>query len=371
MCNALGIITYNDSSVYVQGMQKYRPVAAFSFLGRYRMVDFAISNMSNSGIDDIEVYVNGNPRSLIEHIGTGRHYNINSKHGNLSLLPLYNDGGLGQATPDVACYAENIHAIMENPNDYVIIAPVNMIYKANYADLLKQHVESGAEISVLYQHVNNAKEKYIGCDVLQMNKQRGVLKIEQNLGNYKSRDLSLQTYIMSKEIFKNLVEEALDISTMYWFKDILNDKCVDMDVRALNYRGFVYCVNDLNSYYECNMSILNEENMKAIADPDWPVYTRTSDSSPAIYLNGGYARGSFVSNGCEISGHVENSIIGRSCKIGKDAVIENCIIMPDVEIGANAHLKNVIVDKHSRIVKKKDLAGLEDKPLYIGRRENV
>ena len=202
MCNALGIITYNDSSVYVEGMQKYRPIAGFSFLGRYRLVDFAISNMSNSGIDDIQIYVNGNPRSLIDHVGTGRHYNINSKHGHLSLVPVYTDGGTSRFTTDISCYAENIHAVMENHNDYVVIAPANMLYKGNYEELLKQHIESGAEVSVLYQHVDNAKENYIGCDVLQMNKQRGVLSIEQNLGNYKSRYLSLQTYIMSKEIFK-------------------------------------------------------------------------------------------------------------------------------------------------------------------------
>lgn len=371
MCNALGIITYNDSSVYVEGMQKYRPIAGFSFLGRYRLVDFAISNMSNSGIDDIQIYVNGNPRSLIDHVGTGRHYNINSKHGHLSLVPVYTDGGTSRFTTDISCYAENIHAVMENHNDYVVIAPANMLYKGNYEELLKQHIESGAEVSVLYQHVDNAKENYIGCDVIQMNKQRGVLSIEQNLGNYKSRYLSLQTYIMSKEIFKTLVEEAQETSSMYWFKDILNDKCVDMDIRGLNYRGHIYVINDLKSYYESNMEFLTEEKMKDINDPEWPVYTRTSDSAPAIYLNGGTATGSLISNGCEISGVVKNSIVGRSCKIGKDALIENCIIMPDVEIADGAHLKNVIVDKHSKIAKKKDLAGLEEQPLYIGRRENV
>ena len=286
-------------------------------------------------------------------------------------MPVYTDGGNSRFTTDISCYAENIHTVMENHNDYVVIAPANMLYKGNYEELLKQHIESGAEVSVLYQHVDNAKENYIGCDVLQMNKQRGVLSIDQNLGNYKSRYLSLQTYIMSKEIFKTLVEEAQETSSMYWFKDILNDKCVDMDIRGLNYRGHIYVINDLKSYYESNMEFLTEEKMKDINDPEWPVYTRTSDSAPAIYLNGGTATGSLISNGCEISGVVKNSIIGRSCKIGKDALIENCIIMPDVVIADGAHLKNVIVDKHSRIAKKKDLAGLEEQPLYIGRRENV
>ena len=155
MCNALGIITYNDSSVYVEGMQKYRPIAAFSFLGRYRLVDFAISNMSNSGIDDIQIYVNGNPRSLIDHVGTGRHYNINSKHGHLSLVPVYTDGGTSRFTTDISCYAENIHAVMENKNDYVVIAPVNMLYKGNYEELLKLKgigsYTAGAIASIAYQ----------------------------------------------------------------------------------------------------------------------------------------------------------------------------------------------------------------------------
>ena len=169
MCNALGIITYNDSSVYVEGMQKYRPIAAFSFLGRYRLVDFAISNMSNSGIDDIQIYVNGNPRSLIDHVGTGRHYNINSKHGHLSLVPVYSEGGTSRFTTDISCYAENIHAVLENHNDYVVIAPVNMLYKGNYEELENKLHTRKTEISeevnkAVSEIINNVREN--GDDAL-------------------------------------------------------------------------------------------------------------------------------------------------------------------------------------------------------------
>lgn len=373
MCNALGIIAYNDPNVYVKGLQKFRPVSGFSFLGRYRLVDFPISNMTNSGIDEIQVFIKGNPRPMIDHIGDGRQYNINSKHGSLDLIPYYNDSGLGNAlfAPDVESYANNINQIIDNQNDYVIIAPVNMIYTANYKELLEQHIESGAEISILYQNVDDAKEKYINCDVLQMNRQKGVLKIEPNLGNYKSRSLSLQTYILEKDLFIKLVHEARKVSSMYWFKDIVNDHCVDMDVRAINYRGNVYCINDLKSYFDSNLALLDEAAMKTFSKDTWPIYTRTSDTAPAIYLNGGKASGSFIANGAQISGTVKNSVIGRGSVVGKDAVIENCIIMSDVKIGDNAVLKNVIVDKHSKITKKKELIGNNEEPLYIGRRENV
>ena len=371
MCNALGIVTSNDPNVYVRGLQKYRPIAAFNFIGRYRLVDFPLSNMANSGIHDIKVFVNGNPRSLIDHIGSGRQYNINSKHGKIELIPLYREDGSVKYVSDVQSYYDQLYSIEQNNNDYVIIAPVNMIYMANYADLLDQHMESGAEITMLYQNVDNAKDHYINCDVIQMNRQKGVLSIESNLGNYKNRQLSLQTYIMSKEIFVSLVKEATKVSSMYWFKDIVNDHCKDMDIRGVNFRGGVYCINDLKSYFDSNMAILDEANMREFSNPKWPAYTRTNDSAPAIYLNGGSAVGSFVSNSCEVHGQIVNSIVGRACKIGKNSVVENCLIMPGVTIGDNAVLKNVIVDKYAKIVKKKDLAGTEEEPLYIGRRENI
>ena len=207
MATALGIVSYNDSTVYVQGLQQHRPIASFSFLGRYRLVDVPVSNMTNSGMDDIEIYVNGNPRSLFDHIGDGRQYNINSKHGSLSLIPLYKETGLGTSiyTSDVESYYDNIDNIIETKHDYVIIAPVNYIYTTNYAELLQQHIESGADISMLYKTVNDANEKYINCDTLALNKQKGVEGIELNVGRYKKRDLSLLTYIMKKDIFVSLI----------------------------------------------------------------------------------------------------------------------------------------------------------------------
>lgn len=371
MFNALGIIAYNNTNVYVEGLEKYRPIAAFNFIGRYRLVDFPISNMTNSGMFDIDVYVNGNPKVLFEHIGSGRHYNINSKHGHLGLVPVFPDGTRADAVPDVEMYYENLNDIESDPNDYVIIAPVNFIYKANYSDLLDTHVASGADVSILYQRIDNAKEAFLKCDMLSLNKQKGVLAIEENLGATKVRNLSLGTYIMSKQVFIDLVKKARATSSMYWLKDILNDSCSEMDIRAINYRGHVYPIYDLASYYASNMKMLNDENMKDFSDPNWPIYTRTYDSAPSIYLNDGTTSRTFVSNGCQISGNVHNSIIGRAVKIGKKAKIDGCIILPEAVIGDNANLKNVIVDKGARIIHKKDLEGTEESPLYIGRRETV
>lgn len=371
MFNAMGIIAYNDASIYVRGLEKYRPIAAFSFVGRYRLVDFPISNMTNSGMDIIDVYVNGNPKVLFDHIGSGRHYNINNKHGHVGLIPVYTDGQRAEYIPDVEMYAENMYNIQQDPNDYVIIAPVNLIYKANYSDLLNQHVASGAAVTCLYTPITNAKEQFINCDILEINTQNGLSKIARNLGSSKNANLSLETYIMSKDVFVSLVNQARHTSAMYWFRDVLNDVAKSMDIRCVAYRGEIFPIYDLKSYFASNMKMLREENMKMFNDPDWPIYTRTNDSAPSIYLDGGTSSNSLISNGCQVSGDVKNSIIGRGVKVGKGAIVDNCLILPDAEIGENAMMSNVIIDKGARIIHKKDLAGYEDDPLYIARRETV
>lgn len=371
MFNALGIVAYNDNSIYVEGLEKYRPIAAFNFLGRYRLMDFPVSNMTNSGMDDIDIYTNGDPKVLFEHIGSGRHYNINSKHGHLGLIPVFPDGQRASNVPDVAMYYANLYQIEKDPNEFVIIAPDNYIFKCNFADLMDVHAASGADVSILYQRIDNAKDEFINCDVVEMDKEKRVTNIMPNLGAYKTRNLSLMTYIMKKDVFISLVKKARETSIMYWLRDILKDVCSEMDIRAIPYKGHVYAVYDLRSYFTANLKMLNEDNFKDFNDPNWPIYTRTNDSAPTIYLKGGSTQRTFVSNGCQIAGDVTNSIIGRGAKIGKNATVDNCIILPDAQIGDNANLCNVIVDKGARIIHKKDLAGTLDEPLYIDRRETV
>ena len=149
MARAFGIVTSSGTHIKVEGLQQYRPIGAFSFLGRYRVIDFPISNMSNSGIDRIQVYVKNKPRSLVEHLGTGRHYNINSKRGKLQLMFSQNSSENDVYNTDIAAFAENLEFIERMHEPYVIIAPAYMVYAANYSELLQAHIDSGADISLL------------------------------------------------------------------------------------------------------------------------------------------------------------------------------------------------------------------------------
>lgn len=370
MCNALGIVNFEGPNINVKGLEDYRALGATSFLGRYRLVDFPISNMSNSGINHIKVLMKGNPRSLIEHLGSGRHYNINSKRGKLHMLPARSMDSDDIYNTDVKAFELNMHTIEDVNMDYVIIAPVHFVYRQNFDQFLDQHIASGADISILYQKVEDPRHTCLTCDVLDINDGK-VNGITKNQGNTDKNTISLETYVLKKETFMHLVKKAREISSLYWFRDIVGEMCRLLDVRAIEHEGFVACINDFKHYYDANIQLLDYQKLSDLFIIDWPIYTRTNDSCPTKYYPETEVVNSMVSNGCVVEGTIRNSIIGRGCVIKKGAVVENSIIFPQVVIGEGVHVSNVVVDKKSKVINCKEVAGTSENPAYVQRNETV
>ncbi len=371
MDKAFGIVNFGGQRFWVEGMQDYRPSGAMSFLGRYRTVDFPISNLSNSGIDRIQVYIRRKPRSLVEHIGTGRHYNINSKRGRVHILFSQNGMDHDIYNNDIAAFLENMENIEKMKCPYVVIVPSNMVYVQDFNALLQTHIESGADITLLYHSTDDAKEHFLNCTTLNLNKQKGVLSLETNRGTAKSRPIFMDTYVMKKELFIDLVNRAHKESSMYSLSDIVSIACGELDVRGVAHRGFFASLTDFKSYYDANMSLIDFKTALSLFDPEWPIYTRTNDSSPTQYFEEAKVKNSVVSNGCLVEGTVENSVIGRGCVIHKGAVIRNSVIMADVVVGEDVHLENVVVDKHARITHVKEVVAETGDPAYIRRGDSI
>ncbi len=370
MCNAFGIVNASGNHIWVDGLENYRSIGAFSFLGRYRVIDFPISNMSNSGIDRIQVYIKRKPRSLTEHLGTGRHYNINSKRGKLQMLFYENAKKDSIYNTDISAFMENIESIERMNYPYVVIAPSYMVYSQNYATLLQSHVDSGADITLLYHSVDNAKEAYLNCDLLNLNRQKGVLSIEKNRGTAKNRNIFMDTYIMKKELFIELVNKAHNYSSMYTFAQIVSQECEELDIRGIAHRGYFAPITDFVSYWRSNLSLLDYKNALNLFDSEWPIYTRTNNSCPTQYFDTAEVKSSVVSNGCLIEGTVENSIIGRGCIIKKGAVVRNSVVLPGAVIGENVHAENLVIDKRAQLIRAKEVVASVEDPGYI-KREDV
>ena len=367
MYKAFGIVNSSSKNIRVEGLEDYRPIGAFSFLGRYRVIDFPISNLSNSDIDRIQIYVQEKPRTLVSHIGTGRHYNINSKSGRLQILfsdtakrnDIYNT--------DIAAYYENLECIEAMHHEYVVITPDYMVYSADFSTLIEQHIDSGADITLLYHSVDNAKEAYLNCNILNLNKQKGVLSIEPNHGNAKNRNIFMDTYIMKKDLLVDLIKKARATSSAFTLTDIINELHNDLDVRGISHRGFFASITDFQSYYDANMDLINIKTAQTLFDSEWPIYTRTNDSCPTHYYGTAEIRNSVVSNGCQVEGTIENSILGRGCIIHKGAVIKNSVVLAGAEIGEGVHVENQVVDKLAKILHVKEVVSDPALPGYIKR----
>ena len=272
---------------------------------------------------------------------------------------------------DIKAYAENLDRMVKASNTHVVIAPGYMVYTQDFDELLKVHEESGADVTLLYHKVDNAKEAFLSCDCLNLNKQKGVESIQRNNGTTKTRNIFMDTYVMKKEIFLDLVAAAQKASSMYTMKHIINDMCGELDIRGVAHKGYFAPINDLKGYYDANLSLVDQKNVKTLFSDEWPIYTRTSDSCPTQYYETADVKSSFISNGCQIEGRVENSVIGRGCVIKPGAVVKNCVVLADTVIGNDVHIENHVVDRLAKVTRMKEIIADPEKPGYVKRNDTV
>lgn len=372
MSKVLGILNMEPAYVNVKGIEDYRPISAASIFGRYRVVDFMLSNLTNSGISDIHVHIKNRPRSLVEHIHR-TNYNINSKRGHIYLLhgekPLINE----IYNNDISAFSQNMQFVEDFAPSYVVIAPCHFIYKQDFNKMLEHHIKSKNEITMLYQKANNTDVAYLGCDVVLMNDKKRVVDMRVNRGKYKNGNISLEAYIMSGSTFIDLVNKAQETSSIYSLSDIIKDSITkeNMKVGAYKHQGFASCLNSLNAYFDASMAIRKQKELLSLINDDWPIYTMTNDSCPTLYKEGANIKDSIIANGCSIEGTVINSVIGRNVVIKKGAVVKDSIILPNALINRDVKLDYTVVDRFAIVTHAKNLNGTKEEPLYVKRRDRI
>lgn len=370
---AFGIVTSTPRRVNVYGLQDYRPAGAFTFIGKFRVIDFPISNFSNSGIKNIQVYLNKHPKALTDHLGTGRQYNLNSKRDRLQLFYCNHHMENEVYNTDVSDYLDNLSHLEDLPQEYVIIAPCYMVYKQDFSALLDEHILSGADITMLYHKVNNAKDHYLNCRVMGVDQDQMVTSLEINRGNRQSQCVFMDTYILKKSLFIDLVQRTAKYSSTYSLSQMLGVliKREELEIRGVQHKGFFASVDDLQSYYESNLGMLDPKNQRDLFQDGWWIYTRTTDTNPSRIYDTSLVKDSMIANGCQIEGTVEHSIIGRGVHIGKGAVVKNSIILDAAQIGDDVVVDSQIVDKFARITRTKELIASPEQPGYVHRADKL
>mgnify|MGYP002858840104 CR=1 FL=1 len=371
MIDALGIVNFEGRNAEIRGMSEYRTVPAMSFLGRYRIIDFIMSNMVNSGIDQIKILVNDKPRSVIEHLGSGSQYDINFKHGDIQILYPDSHSASSAYFHDLYLMREYIQYLEESKRKYVVIAPSYMVCTIDYSKVVEAHEKSGADITCVYTHAKETDRHFIGCKTLVMESKGKVAAFKDNIGLNVEANIFMETYVMSRELLITLLKQSGEISPLYGLQDLMDNLLEDLKVVGHKYNGYVKCINSLEEYYDANMKMIDYDYARKLFRDKWMIFTKTNDSTPAFYTPEAEVKESVIANGAVIDGTVENCIIGRGVRVRNGAVVRNSLILPNAVIGPGARVEYAVIDKHARVEVKKEIIGSPDDIIYIKRRDRV
>lgn len=374
--NTLGIIFPNSYDTFVPDLVNLRLMGSIPFASRYRMIDFMLSSMSNCGIDTVAAIVNNNYQSVIDHLGSGRSWDLVRKSGGLKIFPPYADKSSKPYRGRAGALANVLGFLRDQKKKYVILADCHIAANFDFNKLVVSHMESGADITMVYREQeipegfrkvrDDSKGYYytLGLDGDKVN------KIYVNSKEEGIQNFSLNVIILERELLIDLITEASLLGKEWLERDVLIPQLNKLNIRGYKYDGYVACISSIKTYFEENMKLLDDYNLDALFSPA-PIYTKVRDDTPTRYVEGATARNVMVADGCLIEGEVENSILSRGVKIAKGAKVKNCILMQDTVVEAGADIEYLITDKNVTVTAGKEMKGTETYPVYIAKFHTV
>ncbi|MBQ3947923.1 MAG: glucose-1-phosphate adenylyltransferase subunit GlgD [Ruminococcus sp.] len=364
--NVLGLIFASMHDSYVSELTKQRTMGSIPFGGRYRLIDFPLSNMVNSSVSEVGVITKSNYGSLLDHLGSGRDWDLSRKKGGLHLLPPYSQtGGIYKGRLDAL---NNVWSFVEHSNaKYVIMANCDVITTIDFNPVLKQHMSSGADITLIYSKGIHDSEKNRCSTILEFdadNRLKDVLVDPQITGEC---NIWLEMFIISKDFLKKIVFDAASRNQSSFTRTILQGKKDEYNIMGYEHKEFFTRIDSVQNYYLANQLLLDTEKRNALFKKNMPVYTKIGDNGPVKYGLESNIKNSLIADGCIVEGTVENSILFRGVRVGKGTVIKNAVLLQGTKVGKNCSISSVITDKNVQISDEKVLTGSETYPLYIGK----
>ena len=376
---AAGLIFSNIHDASIPELTKPRTMASIPFGGRYRLIDFALSNMVNSDITTVGLITHNNYQSLLDHIGTGKDWDLARRSGGIRILPPFITSGTRggeklyttrlEALVGVKNFVENCGA------DHIIISDCNMICNIDFNDALDNHIANHADITIITKLVNTNElkfplDKYIKVvnyngngeivDYASYDRQNGELHINTNM------------MIVKRSYLLDLINESEARGYDSFSRDVIRRNLGKHRFFAYEYDGYFNYIDSMQKYFFCNMKMLDSSKRKLVFHvKNRPVYTKVRNSAPTRYTSDAKVTNSIVADGCVIEGVVENSILFRGVKVGKGTVIKNSILLQNTYTGDDVYLNCVVTDKDVTIKDGKMLSGHETLPFYIGKGTTV
>jgi glucose-1-phosphate adenylyltransferase len=326
----LGVIDATTFHEDLEDLITHRSLAALPFGGRYRLIDFVLSNMVNSGIRSVAIFPKLQYRSLMDHLGSGKNWDLNRKRDGLFFFPSPIVDTEGNKIGSFDHFAANLDFFNRSTQEYAIICNCYSVFNMNFEPLLEWHVDSACDITELHHKDGNTMEMYL-----------------------------IKTSLLIKLI------ETRNETGFTCMSDVVNDIHHDYSICQYEYKGFAVMIDSIQSYFSTSLNLLNSDIWKQLFLKEQPIYTKVKDEPPTRYMKYAEVKNAMIANGCSINGEIENSVISRGVRIGKGSVIKNCIIMQKCQIDENCYLDSVILDKDVKVEAGTHISGTPHSPYVI------
>ena len=360
-----GIIFSYEKRNDLRELGEIRSAASIPFGGRYRAVDFALSNLVNAGVTDVGIVLHGRYQSMLDHLGTGKVWDLSRKRGGLRMLPPFNYQqnwgalpfrGKIEALAGVRTYLDEIR------QDYVALMDGDLVVNLPMADIFESHVKSGADVTVVCGNDSFATED---GTYFEMNRDGRITEVLYRLHTPRGYR-GLEVYILSKKLLCEIVDECSARDQFSWRKELQTRKD-SLNLRSYIWSGFAAQIRSVQEYYDRSMQLLDPAIRAELFTPARPIRAKGADK-PSTYVGAnGRCVNSLVADGCRIEGTVENSVLFPGVVVEEGAVVRNCVLFKEDIVRRNAQLSYIIADKDVEILADRTLMGHATYPIVLAK----
>ena len=362
--NIMGIIFANLHENLISELTEVRIIGAVPFGGKYRLIDFPLSNMVNSGINKVGVITKNNYQSIMDHVGNGKAWDLSRKQGGLFILPPFTDKS--EYANRMTTLNSILPFLQNSTQEYVVISDCDTVCNIDFQDVCRKHLENNADISLVYKR-DQIPEKLHDPTVLSFDAKGRVIDVLINGDFSGSYSYYMNMLFIKRELLIDIVKKCISKNTLNFKRDVIQGEYKDLNIYGYEFKGFSYTITSVSDYFNANMALMDPDIRADLFNGDRPIYTKVRDDMPTKYGLGSKVTNSLIANGCTIEGEVENCVLFKGVHIGKGTKISNCVIMQDTKIGSDSSLNYVIVDKDVTIKDERTLMGFLSYPVCISK----
>ena len=373
-----GIIFSNLHDNEISELTRVRTLASVPFGCRYRLIDFPLSNMVNSNISNINVITQYNYHSLMDHIGTGKDWDLARRSGGVKLLPPYInfDGSTRNNLSNTRLEALKSvgYSIAQMTSDYVVMADCNVICNIDFNDVINDHIESGADVTIAVKRMELDRATAKANTLVFSSKEGRITDLLPNPTNFEGfADVSLNILVLNRKYLQEFVLDSIAHGYTSITRDVFLKSLYTRNFRVYRHDGYFACISSFEDYFACNMQLIENKEMfdSLFGVEERPIFTKVRNSAPTYYSETSKVKDSLIADGCVVEGTVENSILFRGVRVGKGAVVKNSILFQDTIISDHSSVAYTVCDKNVVIRNNINISGHSTLPLYIDRGKMV